>query len=253
MHKVLTLRTLFAFTLLGALLLTAACGGGAPTSTPVPPTVKVPTALPPAPTAPPLTEAPTPIPPTIAPSPTATAVIPTKAPTNAPTTAATSAATTAPTIKPTNPPVNPTTSGAGTTANKPTPIRAGNPTSPPPVDRGPLTGLYIAGLRFEPDHPVTNDGIKFYATLVNRSGKEQNYPVCAEIFHPDQPKRFGNTNCDTVTIPTGTNEVFIGQWVVTGVKECIPVRARVILQEQGGLVFTTVNGGAFWTDFTVCP
>lgn len=270
MRKYLSARILFALVTLGVVVLAVACRGPAPTATPAPPTVNIPTPLPPAPTAPPLTEAPTEVP-TATPPPTATAIIPTAAPTSSPTnvttveltTVATGASTSAPTSAPTNAPIkppetaptNPTASNPNTTANNPTPRRPAN-TAVPLVDRGPLTGLYVASLRYEPDFPVVNDPVRFYATLVNRTGKEQNYPVCAEIFRPDAVKSFGITNCDTLTIPSGTNEVFIGSWIGTGIKECIPVRARTVLREKGDetrLVFTTLNGGALWTDFKVCP
>ncbi len=242
-------RTLFLCGILGVVCLSAACRAPAPTSTPVPPTVNMPTALPPAPTAPPLTEAPTAVLPTQAP-PTATAVIPTQPPPT-PTVIV-------PTNAPSPVPTNTTSSGVATPIKPPTPTSAsGSAVVEPTVDRGPLTGLYIAGLRFEPDYPRRNDPVMFYATLVNRTGREQYYPVCAEIFRPDAKKSFGITNCDNLTIPVGTNEIFIGSWTGTGIKECIPVRARAVLREQGEgevrWVFTTTNGGELWTDFQICP
>jgi hypothetical protein len=125
------------------------------------------------------------------------------------------------------------------------------------VDRGPLTGLYVTALRFDPTFPVKNTPIAFFATLVNTTGKAQHYPVCAEIFRPGEKKSFGISNCENMTLVPGTAEVFIGSWVATGIKECIPVRARVVLREQGQedvrFVFTTTNGGELWTDFNMCP
>ncbi len=240
MKKIFTSRTLFAFLIVSVIFFVAACRGPAPTSTPVPPTANVPTALPPAPTAPPLTAAPTDVPPPTAVLPSATAVPPTNAP---------AATAVVPTTAPTS------SSGVATPIKPPT--RAASNLPPANVDRGPLTGLYISALRFEPGYPRRNDPIKFYATLINNSGKEQYYPVCAEIFRPDAKKSFGITNCDNLTIAIGTSEVFIGSWIATGIKECIPARARAVLREQGEgevrLVFTTLNGGELWKDFQVCP
>ncbi len=238
MKKIFAARHLFAFAIIGIAVFVAACRGPAPTSTPVPPTVQVPTSLPPAPTAPPLTEAPT-------------AVLPTQAPPPAATEANVANPTTAPTEAPANPP-------ATTASNAPQPTAAASNNKPAPtVDRGPLTGLYVAGLRYEPDYPRRNDPVMFYATLINQTGKDQHYPVCAEIFHPGAAKSFGITNCDTLTIVPGTSQVFIGSWIGTGIKECIPVRARVVLHEHDTdnvrLVFTTTRGGELWTDFQVCP
>jgi len=258
MRKFFSARTLIAFMIFGIVFLAAACRGPAPTITPAPPTAKVSTPLPPAPIAPPLTETPTEVP-TATPPPTATTVIPTAVPTSVPTNTPTLAPTNAPTSALTKPPAtalaNRTVSSSGTTVKNPTRVRPTN--APVPlVDRGPLTGLYVAGLRHEPNFPVSNEPIKFYATLVNRSGKEQHYPVCAEIFRPDEKKRFGSTNCANLTILIGTHEVFIGTWNDTGIKECLPRRARAILREQGSdidLVFTTQNGGVLWIDFKVCP
>jgi hypothetical protein len=202
----------------------------------------VPTALPPAPTAPPLTEAPT-------------AVLPTQAPPPAATEANVTNPTTVPTEAPTSAAANPT---AATSGNAAQPTAAASNNKPAPsVDRGPLTGLYVAGLRYEPAYPIRNDPVMFYATLINQTGKDQNYPVCAEIFRPGAGKSFGITNCDTVTIVPGTSQVFIGSWIATGIKECIPVRARAVLHEHDTdnvrLVFTTTKGGELWTDFNVCP
>lgn len=241
MKSVFAPRNLFLLILAALVSLTAACRGPAPTATPPPPTGNVPTALPPAPTAPLLTQAPTAVLPTQAPPPAATDVPLTNAP------AATTTATTAATNAPANP----------TAANPPS-AQATNPPAPvATVDRGPLTGLYVTGLRFEPSFPRTNDPITFYATLVNQTGKEQHYPVCAEIFRPAAAKSFGISNCSNLTIVPGTSEVLAGMWIGSGIKECIPVRARAVLREEGEgevrQVFTTTNGGELWVDFNVCP
>ncbi|MCC7164009.1 MAG: hypothetical protein IT331_16045 [Anaerolineae bacterium] len=246
MQKMFVSRTLIALGLFGIILLGVACGGDTPTSTPVPPTTNPPTALPPAPTAPPLTAAPTDVPTAVLPTatpppPAATDVVPQ---TIAPTTAASSA------------PTNTTAASAGAAATKP----AGRATAAPVlsnVDRGALNGLYVSKLRFEPGYPRNNDPVMFYATIINQTGKDQHYPVCVEIYRPDAAKPFGTSSCDTPTIVPNTSEVFAGYWTGTGIKECIPVRARPVLREEGEgetrLPFTRLNGAELWIDFNVCP
>lgn len=236
MKSFIARRTLLAILLLGSVLFGAACRNANPTATPAPPTAILPTPLAPAPTAPALTDAPTAIVPT--------AVLPTQAPPPAATETSSPSAP-IPTITPAEgnvvPPGNPPSNNAVV----------------PTVDRGPLTGLYVAGLRYEPSEPRNNDQVKFFVTLINRTGRAQYYPVCVEIFRPGAKKSFGITNCDTLTIPAGTGQVFAGTWIGSGIKECIRVRARAVLREQGEgevrWVFTTTNGGELWTDFNVCP
>lgn len=242
MQKFFVPRTLFAIVLFGIVLLVVACGGDTPTSTPVPPTVNAPTALPPAPTAPPLTAAPTAVLPTATlPPPAATAVVP---PTEPPATAASPA------------PTNTTASSAGAAAANPT-RRATTGGAASNVDRGALNGLYVSNLRFEPGFPRNNDPMMFYATIINQTGKDQHYPVCVEMYRPGAAKPFGTSSCDTSTIVPNASEVFAGYWTGTGIKECIPVRARPVLREAGEgeerLAFTTLAGAELWIDFSVCP
>jgi hypothetical protein len=51
--------------------------------------------------------------------------------------------------------------------------------------------------------------------------------------------------------------VLAGSWIASGIKECIPVRARAILREEGEgevrWVFTTPSGAELWSNFQVCP
>jgi|GEM_PF-1461513 hypothetical protein len=124
------------------------------------------------------------------------------------------------------------------------------------ANQGPLAGLFVAALRYDPPRPVRNDPVNFYATFVNRTGKDQNYPVCAEVYLPDHKNPLGTTDCNLTTIVPGTAEVPVGFWIGTGIKQCIALRARVVMREKGGeerIPFTTVNGGELWTDFSVCP
>lgn len=242
MRKNFAYRSLFALTLLVTVFLSVACGGPSPTSTPVPPTVQVPTALPPAPTAPPLTEAPTAVLPTQAPADTAT-----------PPPAAVTATTAAPA------PTNTATRSVVRNTVSATRSPSGNPTVPPapPAQTGPLQGLYVSAIRYDPTYPRNQEPLTFYVTIVNRGEREQNYPICVEIFRPGENKSFGISNCDTVNIPVGTHEVLAGKWTGTGIKECIPLRARAVLHEPDTdnvrLPLITLTGGELWRDFDICP
>lgn len=172
--------------------------------------------------------------------------------------------------------VTPSVTALATGTEPPPPATAGIPTITPssanrvtPATRvpsantsggaasGPLPGLAVTNLRYDPAYPQRNEPIVFYATVTNRTGKDQNYPLCAEIYDMPQRKNpLGTTNCDTVTIPPGTNELVIGYWIATGIKQCIPLRARVVYREQGGelrLPMTQTNGSEVWVDLGVCP
>lgn len=244
MQKKFSARVTLLFALLLILGLSAACRAPSRTSTPVPPTVKVSPTLPPAPTAPPLTAAPTDLPtavPTESLPPPATNVNPTNSPAPAETAPA------IPTIAPQKSP------GSGT---NPTRVVSNNPPAPtaPVINRGPLTGLSIAGMRTEPPQPRNNEQTKFYATIVNRSGRSQTVPVCVEIFRVGVSRSIGVSSCDAVTVPQGTTQVFGGMWIGSGIKQCTAFRARAGLRPQGELLpFTTTSGRDFWFDFPVCP
>lgn len=249
MSKFFAPQRLFAFAVFGLVILVAACRAPAPTSTPVPPTSNAPTALPPAPTAPPLTAAPTDIPPTAAP----TAVLPTDAPATAvvPTDAAPPAATNT-TTSGVATPIRPATAASGSGAG--TGTGSGSGALP---NTGPLAGLSISALRYDPTYPVKNTPIMFYATITNKTGKEQYYPICAEIFRPDDKKSIGITNCENLTMVPGTAEVAIGSWIATGIKECIPLRAHTVLREADEddirLVVPKADGSDLWVNFNMCP
>lgn len=154
-------------------------------------------------------------------------------------------------------PITPTLGITATIAALPT--RASTrprPTIGPVLNVGPLAGMYVTGLRYEPSYPVRNNPVNFFATINNRTGKDQHYPLCAEIFVPDKPKPIGTTDCNLLTIPPGVSDIPIGFWIASGIKQCTQFRARVVMREQGGeerIPFVTEQGGEHWTDFGVCP
>lgn len=121
---------------------------------------------------------------------------------------------------------------------------------------GPLGRLYVGALHYDPPNPVRNEPVNFSVTVLNLTGQEQNYPLCIEIFLPDKEKPLGTTDCNVVTVPTGASQVPVGFWIGTGIKQCIQLRARAVMKEQGGearVPLTTQRGEELWTDFGVCP
>jgi hypothetical protein len=126
-----------------------------------------------------------------------------------------------------------------------------------PVDRGALAGLVLGSLRFDPTYPQTNVPLAFYATIDNQTGRDQHYAVCVEVFRQGETDRLGESNCDVSTIVPGTSEVLAGVWTGSGIKECLPFRARAVIQQPGEAetrqVFTTAEGSELSVDFNVCP
>lgn len=191
-------------------------------------------------------------PPTLAPA-TATLVISA----NSTTAAADTPAPVAPTVAPaatdnaSTAPTLPAATGSAPAA----PTRVA-PTADTGERPGALGRLYINALRYEPPYPVRNEPVNFYVTLLNRVGKEQNYPLCVEVYLPDKEKPLGTTDCNVVTIPTGVSEIPVGFWIGTGIKQCISLRARAVMREQGGearIPLTNLRGNQVWTDFQICP
>jgi len=200
--------------------------------------------------------------PTVPPPATAVVIIETQAPpTLAPATAtlviSSNSTAAAPTIAPAatdNATRAPTLPAATDNASAP-PTRAA-PTADTGERPGALGRLYITALRYEPSYPVRNEPVNFYITMLNRVGVEQNYPLCVEVYLPDKEKPLGTTDCNVVTIPTGVSEIPVGFWIGTGIKQCIPLRARAVMREQGGearIPLTNLRGNQVWTDFQICP
>lgn len=165
-----------------------------------------------------------------------------------------------PTVAPTNEPAAPTTEATvqptSALAAPPTQAAALRATNTPVERPGALGRLYVGALRYEPPYPVRNEPVNFYVTMLNRTGQEQNYPLCVEVYLPDKAKPLGTTDCNNVTIPNGASEVPVGFWIGTGIKQCISLRARAVMKEQGGearVPLTNLQGAEVWTDFGVCP
>ncbi len=186
-------------------------------------------------------------PPTALPQSTATLVL------GGPTTAPTNVITAQPTAV-----AQATAAPATATAAPAQPTRSASvaPTTDAGERPGALGRLYIGALRYDPPNPVRNEPVNFYVTMLNRTGQEQNYPLCVEVYLPDKARPLGTTDCNNVTIPVGINQVPVGFWIGTGIKQCIELRARAVMREQGGeerIPLTNLRGEPLWVNFQVCP
>lgn len=164
--------------------------------------------------------------------------------TNPPATNSASAAVTAtPALLTVIPSITPLTTPAATSAAKlvpPTTLRS---------------ALAVTALRVDPPNPVRNEPIGFKMTFLNRTGAPQIKSLCAEIWRPGENKSFGQTHCAPQTIPNGASELSTGGWILTGIKQCSPFRARVVEQDEDSIrtPIPQANGSPLWLDFNVCP
>ncbi len=152
------------------------------------------------------------------------------------------------------PVVIPTAGSTPTPTVPPPPANTKPPAAGAPPAKAPA-GIYVTKIRVDPPHPIKNDGINFYVTFVNPTGQTENHNLCVETWRPGDKKSFGITYCPSQPIPPGTTEIKIGNWVVTGIHQWIPVRARAISQDDhdNRYPYYQANGSDLWLDFSVCP
>ncbi len=236
MKQPLAVRGIWMLALLGALVLSAACGRNAPPRpTPTGPALTNPTALPPAPTAPPLTAAPTPVVPTVVVQTVgvSTAVAPTGA-------GATEVAI--PTVTP------PASSLGGQNNSAPPSGVSGGGT-------GAGRGVFITRLRLDPATPRNKELVAFYATFSNTTGQNVQAAWCAEVFRPGAKQAMGGTSCKPQIIPRGVSEQSVRGWQIVGVRSCMPLLARIVFIADNGVrvPYALPNGGAYWLNFNACP
>lgn len=117
------------------------------------------------------------------------------------------------------------------------------------------SALAVTALRVDPPNPVRNEPVGFKMTFLNRTGAPQVKSLCTEIWRPGENKSFGQTHCAPQTIPTGASELSTGGWILTGIKQCSPFRARVVEQDEDSIrtPILQTNGAPLWLDFNVCP
>lgn len=116
-------------------------------------------------------------------------------------------------------------------------------------------GLYVTRLRAEPVKPRKGEPITFFTTFTNTTGNKQVHRLCVEVYRLGEDRSFGITSCPPQTVPLGTSELMIGTWTLTGIHECLPVRARAITNDEGEprVPLGMADGSPLWFDLTVCP
>jgi hypothetical protein len=118
-------------------------------------------------------------------------------------------------------------------------------------------GVYVTALRVSPPDPHRGLGMAFFATFLNTTGAEKGFRWRVEIWRTEPTKNsFGITDGKNRTIPTGSNELdTTGDYKVTGIAACLPLRARVISEddEMRRTPFTKPDGSELWLEFQVCP
>jgi hypothetical protein len=179
--------------------------------------------------------------------------------------ACTTAAPTPTTPLPTKPPAAPTVM-LPTETSAPTPTLAtvaaptNTPTLTPSITPSPAPtlppGLFVTGLRIEPNPPTRGTDLTFYATFANTTGAVQNYKWLVYIYKTDTPNRsFSETSALQSAIPTGTNELkSLGAWKLSLGGPCDYFFARVARLDQDNkpVMFTRPDGQVYEKGFTVC-
>jgi len=117
-------------------------------------------------------------------------------------------------------------------------------------------GLYVTGLKLDPNPPLRGADIVFAPTFLNATGRVQNYRWIVYIFRPDNLTRNLNETTRTETgIPVGSSETkSLGSFKLPVGGPCENFVARVAFfdQENKSVFFTKPDGQIFQQDFTVC-
>ncbi len=152
-------------------------------------------------------------------------------------------------MMPTNTPMaTPTIAATATTTPTIAPTATATPVIPP--------GLYVTGLKTDPNPPLRGTDVVFSATFLNATGRIQNYKWIVYIFRPDNLTRSLNETSRTETgIPVGSSESkSLGSFKLPVGGPCENFVARVAFfdQENKSVFFTKPDGQIFQQDFSVC-
>lgn len=149
-----------------------------------------------------------------------------------------------PTITPLTPPITPS---GGTDGASGTPAA----TRARPSAGG---GVFVTSIRIEPEIPHNKEQVTFFATFNNTTSSNQNARWCAEVFRPGETRSFGISKCASDTIPRGVSVRSTSGWNIAGIRQCVPVRARIVaLEGDVRTPYRMPNGQIFWLDLTACP
>jgi hypothetical protein len=116
--------------------------------------------------------------------------------------------------------------------------------------------VYVTALSVSPATPKASVPGTFAVTFQNVSGQDQGYNWCVEIWQADNVKKpFGLTTCQNSTMPVGVSHLTSTGWLVKGLGECTPYRARVVARDpdDNRSNFVQPDGTILWLDFGVCP
>lgn len=119
-------------------------------------------------------------------------------------------------------------------------------------------GFYITALRTNPPKPARRQDFFFTVRFLNTTGTTRSYRWLVYIYRSDpsqQRNSLGETPAFPFTFPTGTGEIEIGTWRLTGAGGCEDFVARVASLDDNRrpTFFTKPDGQQFEQSFTVCP
>jgi hypothetical protein len=138
----------------------------------------------------------------------------------------------------------PTLTPTSTSTSTPLP----SPTTPP--------GLYVTGLRTEPNPPYLGIDLTFYATFLNTTGSVQDYKWIVYIYRADNLNTTaGETTRTEAAIPVGSSESkSLGNWKLPVGGPCQNYIARIAFfdQSNNSILFSGTDGKAFQQDFRMC-
>lgn len=118
-----------------------------------------------------------------------------------------------------------------------------------------INKVFVTRIRIDPQTPHNKEPVAFFATFNNTAGQNVGTRWCAEVFRPDEDKSFGVTQCAAGVIPPGVSELRTFGWNIAGIRECIPLRARVVARGRGDarVPFKQPSGQNLWFSFQACP
>lgn len=148
----------------------------------------------------------------------------------------------------------PTATATATSTFTPTRFRTRVPSATPTDAFAP--GVYVSGLRSDPEAPRSGDFVTFRATFVNTTGSVQTYTWLVQVFDAQSRKQFGETQSLTVVIPPGTQEIASASNWRLGVRvnDCSGLYARAYYILSGArFTFPAPTGEAATSNMYICP
>ncbi len=140
-------------------------------------------------------------------------------------------------------------------ADLPSPTPA-PPSQPTPIPTPP-PGLFVTGLRTDPNPPTLGSDMGFYPNFSNTTNTAQNYRWTIYIFTAaDTAHRIGETSALQTAFPVGTSEQkSLGLWKAPVIGSCQDFVAKVVWLDQNNKAnqFIMPDGQLFEKKMTICP